>query len=157
MIWFGFCWVLSYIDHCRLFNDKSFLYIYIKYIWFGLVEFYDISTMVGYSMLNPVYTYISYIIFDLVWFCWVLSYINHCRLFNDKSFLYIYIKYIWFGLVEFYDISTMVGYSMLNPVYAYISYIQFDLVWFCWVLSIIVGHLKSNPLYTYILNIYDIV
>ena len=28
------------------------------------------------------------------WFGWVLWHINHCRLFNAKSFLYIYIKYI---------------------------------------------------------------
>ena len=55
MIWFG--WVLWHINHCRLFNAKSSLYIYIKYIWFGLVGFYGISTVVGYLMLNPFYTY----------------------------------------------------------------------------------------------------
>ena len=27
-------------------------------IWFGLVWFYSISTIVGYSMPNPLYTYI---------------------------------------------------------------------------------------------------
>ena len=32
MIWFG--WVLWHIDNWRLFNAKSSLYIYIKYIWF---------------------------------------------------------------------------------------------------------------------------
>ena len=31
MIWFG--WALSPIKHCRLFNAKSGLYIYIKYIY----------------------------------------------------------------------------------------------------------------------------
>ena len=46
--------------------------------------FYSISTIVGYSMPNPL--------------------------------LYIYIKYIGFGLVGFYVISTIVGYSMPNPV-----------------------------------------
>ena len=56
MIWFG--WVLWHINHCRLFNAKSSLYIYIKYIWFGLVGFYGISTIVGYLMPNPFYTYI---------------------------------------------------------------------------------------------------
>ena len=45
----------------------------------------------------------------------VLWHINHCRLSNAKSSLYIYIKYIEFGLVEFYGISTIVGYSMQNP------------------------------------------
>ena len=32
--------------------------------------------------------------FGLVWLGWVLWHINHCRLFNAKSSLYIYIKYI---------------------------------------------------------------
>ena len=64
MIWFG--WLLWYINHCRLFNAKSSLYIYIKYIGFGLVGFYDISTIVGYLMSNPLYTYILNI-YDLVW------------------------------------------------------------------------------------------
>ena len=49
------------------------------------------------------------------WFGMILWYINHCRLFNAKSFLYIYIKYIWFGLVGFYSISTFVGYLMPKP------------------------------------------
>ena len=37
----------------------------------------------------------------------VLWHINPYRLFNAKSSLYIYIKYIWFGLAWFYDISTL--------------------------------------------------
>ena len=42
---------------------------------------------------------------------------NHCRLFNAKSSLYIYIKYIRFGLVYlyFYDVSTIGGYLIPNP------------------------------------------
>ena len=32
----------------------------------------------------------------LIWFGRVLCHINHCRLFNAKSSLYIYMKYIWF-------------------------------------------------------------
>ena len=51
-----------HIKHCRLFNTKSSLYIYIKYIGFGLVRFYGISTIVGYLMPNPLYTYTKYII-----------------------------------------------------------------------------------------------
>ena len=54
-------------------------------------------------------------IFTINWLGLVLWHINHCRLFNAKSSLYIYIKYIWFGLVEFYGISTIVGYLMPNP------------------------------------------
>ena len=63
MIWFG--WVLWYINHCRLFNGKSSLYIYNRYIGFGQVGFYGISTIVSYLMANPLYTYILNI-YDLV-------------------------------------------------------------------------------------------
>ena len=35
-------------------------------VWFGLVWFYGISTIVGYLMPNPLYTYILNI-YDLVW------------------------------------------------------------------------------------------
>ena len=55
----GYDWVLW---HIGLFNAKSSLYIYIKYIWFGLVWFYGTSTIVGYLMLNTLYTYIKYMI-----------------------------------------------------------------------------------------------
>ena len=181
MIWFT--WVLWHINHCWLFNAKSSLYIYIKYIWFGLFGFYGISTIVGYLMPNPLYTYILNI-YDLVWLG--LWHINHCWLFNAKSSLYIYIKYIWFGLLGFYGISTIVGYLMPNPLYTYILNI-YDLVWlglwhinhcrlfnaksslyiyikYIWFglvgfygISTIVGYLMLNPLYTYILNIYDLV
>ena len=63
--WFGL--VFWHINYCRLFNAKSSLYIYVKYIWFGLVWFSDISTIVGYLMPNPLYTYMLNI-YDLVWF-----------------------------------------------------------------------------------------
>ena len=57
--------VFWHINHCRLFNAKSSLYIHIKYIWFGLVWFYGISNIVGYLMPNPLYTYVLNI-YDLV-------------------------------------------------------------------------------------------
>ena len=60
-------------------------------------------------------------------FGWVTWHINHCRLFHAKSSLYINTKYIWFGLVGFYGISTIVGYLMPNPLYSYMLNIQ-DLV-----------------------------
>ena len=44
---------------------STHIYIYIKYIWFGWVGFYGISTIEGYLMPNPLYTYISNI-YDLV-------------------------------------------------------------------------------------------
>ena len=48
-----------------------------------------------------------------------------------NPFLCIYIKYIGFGLVGFYGMSTIVGYLMLNPFLCiYIKYIGFGLVEF---------------------------
>ena len=38
----------------------------ILHIWFGLVGFYGILTIVGYLMPNPLYTYILNI-YDLIW------------------------------------------------------------------------------------------
>ena len=61
-------------------------------MWFGLVEFYGISTIVGYLMPNTLNTFMLNI-HD--WFGWVLWHINH-GLFNTKSCLYIYIEYILF-------------------------------------------------------------
>ena len=65
MIRFG--WVLWHINPCKLFNAKSSLYIYIKYIGFGLVGFYGISTIVGYFMPNP-FLYISTVLFQTIRF-----------------------------------------------------------------------------------------
>ena len=53
----------------------------------------------------------------MIWLGWVLRYINYFRLFNAKYSLYIYIKYIRFGWVGFYGISTIAGYLILNPLY----------------------------------------
>ena len=59
-------------------------------------------------------------------FVWVLWHINHCRLFNAISHLYIYIEYIWFCLVGFYGISTIVGCLMPNPLNSkYICFVQY--------------------------------
>ena len=93
MVWFDF--ILWQVNHSRLFNANSSLYIYIKYIGFGLVWFYGISTIVYHLMPNPLYTYILNI-YDLIWFDFIIWHINHCMSFNEKSSLYIYIQYIWF-------------------------------------------------------------
>ena len=68
------------------------------------------------------------VLFGLALFGLILWQINHCRLFNAKSFLYIYIRYIGFGLDRFYGISIIVGYLMPNPFYTFILDI-YDLVW----------------------------
>ena len=54
----------------------------------------------------------------MIWFGCVLWHINHCRLFNAKSSLFIYTKYTWFGLDGFYGISTIVV-SRCMCVYVY--------------------------------------
>ena len=108
------------------------------------------TTRYGFASY-PVYPWVSG---SLVGFCLVLWYINPWRLIYAKSSLYIYIKYIWFGLVGFYGISTIVGYLMPNSsLYRYIKYVWFGLVGF-YGISTIVGYLMPNPLYTDILNMY---
>ena len=84
-----------------------------------------------------------------------------CWLFNAKSSLYLHSKCIGFGLVGFYGISTIVGYLMPNPVFAYILNIcvntfcrsirlNEETVLFQSGISTIVGYLMPNPLYIYI-------
>ena len=68
----------------------------------------------------------------------VLWHTNNCTLFNAISSICIYIRYIWFGLVGFYGISTLVGYLMPNPHNTYILNIK-DLVW--------LGFIVYQPLY----------
>ena len=64
MIWLG--WVLWHINHCRLFNAKSSLYIYIKYnmIWLGWV-LWHINHCRLFNAKSSLYIYIY--IYDLVW------------------------------------------------------------------------------------------
>ena len=89
----------------------------------------------------------------MIWFGWVLWHINHCRLFNAKFSLYIYIKYIRFGLVGFYGISTIVSYLIPHPFYTSLLQI-YDFVWLCFYgISTIVGYLLPNPLYTSVSHI----
>ena len=78
-------------------------------------QFHKLKKMIFENIMT------RFFIFFLIWFDCVLWHINHCRSFNAKSSLYIYIKYIGFGLVGFYGISTIVGYLILNPFYMYIS------------------------------------
>ena len=122
-----------------------------SYIW--LVWFYAISTLAGYLMPSPLYPYILDIC-ALVWLGLVLWHINSCSLFNAKSSLQIYIKYIWLGLVGSYGKSTICRlFNAKSSLYIYIKYIWFGLVGF-YGISTIVGYLMPNPLYTYILNIW---
>ena len=55
----------------------------------------------------------------LVWW-----HINHCRLFNAKSGLYIYIRHIWFGWV-LWHINHYRLFNARSGLYIYIRYIWF--------------------------------
>ena len=79
----------------------------------GLVWFYGISTIVGHLMPNLLYTYILNIC-DLVGLVFY-DIFKHCSSFNAKFSLFIYIRYIGFGLVGFYGMLTILGYLMPNP------------------------------------------
>ena len=72
----------------------------------------------------------------LVWYSLVLWHINHCRLFNAKSSLYMYIN-IWFDLVRFHGISTIVGYLMPNRVITYVLDIYELLINICLLMNIL--------------------
>ena len=115
-------WVLWHINHYRLFDVKSSLNIYIKYIGFGSVSFYGISTIIGYLIPNPLHTYISNI-YGLVGFYGISTIIGYLI----PNPLHTYISNIY-GLVGFYGISTIIGYLIPNPLHTYISNI-YDLVW----------------------------
>ena len=88
-------------------------------VLFGFVWFCDISTIADY-LSNLLYSYILDI-HDLVLLGFMAGY------WKPNPFLYIHIKYIWFGLFGFYGISTIVGYLMPNPLYTYISIIYLAL------------------------------
>ena len=87
----------------------------------------------------------------MIWFGWVLWHINHCRLFNTESSLYIYIKYIRFDFI-LWHINHCGLFNAKSSLYIYIKYIGFTLVGF-YGISTIVGYLMQNPLYTYLLDI----
>ena len=53
----------------------------------------------------------------MIWFYWVLWHINHYRLFNAKSSLHIYIKYmISKHIFELFFITQLNEFSFFNPI-----------------------------------------
>ena len=148
-IWFGLVWVLWHINHCRLFNTKSSLYIYIRYIWFGFVGFYGISTTVGYLIPNPLYTYI---LFGFVGFYGISTTVGYLI----PNPLYTYILDIYDFLLGFMAYQPLRLFNTKSSLFIYINYIGFGLVGF-YGISTTVGYLMPYPLYTYTLNIYGFV
>ena len=72
----------------------------------------------------------------------------------NSLYTYILNRYDWVG---FYGISTIVNYLMQYPLYTYIKYIWYVLVEF-YNISNFVGHLMLNYFfYIYLFNIYDLV
>ena len=124
--------------------SKSYTYMYSKFTSTLILTFYHDHKQSSFLIFNTVilqymwvsicnlnhlwlhiHTYIYIYIYMcvcvcvcvcVIWFGWVIWHINPWRLFNAKSSLYIYIKYIWFSLVWFYGISTIVDYLMPNPL-----------------------------------------
>ena len=136
-------------NSCYLITTFSPMYLFsLVYLFNGISTDYDLSNaeiwfiskylseiITIFSMFQSIFLklhfYLSTHYYDMNYFNliqrisiqligWVLWQINHCGLFNAESSLYIYIKYIWFGLVGFYGKSTIVGYLMPNPLYTYI-------------------------------------
>ena len=119
MICFG--WVLCHINHCRLFNAKSSLYIYIKYIWFALIWFYIIATIVHYLMLNPLYTYILNIIckhfvgkiFKQAWAHFFCSQVNGFMYFYLTRIILLTINH-WLQTVKWYQVLLCISDNSIN-------------------------------------------
>ena len=92
--------VLTYVTYIYRFVDKRY-------------------TSKNFKVFNHLVVNLQLLSIYMICIGWVWWHINRCRLFNAKSFSYIYIKYIWFVLVWFYGISTIVGYLKWN-LYTYI-------------------------------------
>ena len=150
-VWFGL--VLRHINHCWLFNAKSSLNIYIKYIGFGLVWFlWHIKHCRLFNVKSPLSLYLSlslYIyIYNWVWLGF-MAYQPLLFVLFQTLFIHIHQIYkIWFGLVLWHINHCWLFYSRPSS-YIYIKYIWFGLVWF-YGISTIAGYLMPNPLYTYI-------
>ena len=90
----------------------------------------------------------------MIWFVWALRHIDYCRLFNVKSYSYIYILniyMIWFGCV-LWHINHFRLFNAKSSLFIYIKYIWCGLVRF-YGISNNVGYLMPNPFYTYILDL----
>ena len=77
-------------NHKTILNATTYIYIYI-YIYIVPSSIDSCGLSVQLKMFS-----VGLVLFGLAWFSLVLWDIKHCRLFNAKYSLYIYIKYIWF-------------------------------------------------------------
>ena len=119
------CILAHFLFH--LFNRSWTLYVtaeeYLSY--FGD----NVNTLPHYLPFTPRFCQeVLYFIVERNLCKWKVTYqsywFSNCLLVNFK-----YSLLVWFGLIWFYGISTILGYLMPNPLYKYISNI-YDLVWF---------------------------
>ena len=61
---------------------------------------------------------------------------------------------VWFVLLGFYGISTMLGYLMPNMIYS--SILDINVLLGFYGISTTLGYLMPNLVYAYILDIYDL-
>ena len=87
--------VIKYFTHVHTFINRKALQNVFQYINFILqgTQIKNLKTISHFFGSLVVWTILLHFI-CLVWFGLVLWHINHCRLFNAKSFLYKYLKYI---------------------------------------------------------------
>ena len=95
-------WVLWHINHCRLFNAKSSLYIYIKYIYFAWVGFYAISTIVSY-LISDIYDLLTHFVDNISEWAWAnficiqLNGFKYCNI--TAIFIYLHTQFV--GIFNF--------------------------------------------------------
>ena len=114
--WMWFLLNIFDISHFYLLGGlRNFMFIY---IWE-----YDISFSFAWKLIRfHFYSFVG--TSGLVGFYCI---VGHSWLFDAKPSLYVYIKYILFGLVGFCGFSTTVGYLMSSPLYTCILS-MYDLV-----------------------------
>ena len=150
----SFClgFFLWYINHCRLFLYQiHFIKILLIFmIWFGWIHGHINRCRLFLYQIH----FIKILLIFMIWFGSIHWHINRCRLFNAK-YSYKYYKYLWFGLLGFIGISTIIGYLVPFNI-QYYKYLWFGLVGFIGI-STNVGYLMPNTIHTDIINIYNLV
>ena len=83
---------------------------------FGLVWFYGKSNSVGYLIPNNLYMYLLNIYISFGFMAYQPFWVIECQILLIYMY-WIYVKYIWVGLVWFYSILTIVDYKWFILVF----------------------------------------
>ena len=78
-------------------------------VWFALLWFYGISTIVGYVMLNPVFTYI-----------WFFNTFYRYKQINDRTVLFLTVRFS-FSASKYYHVYLTVQLKKQLFVYALLN------------------------------------